>query len=76
MAKALSEYVDNPEVSMLPEDLIPLRNKVIVLGARVRVVEESIRSVRRSASSAAWSDSAVDPADDLADEPTSHRLRE
>ena len=71
VAKALSGRVANPEVSVLPKDLIQVRNKLILLGARVRVVEESIRSVRRNASSAPRSDSAVDHADDSADEPTS-----
>jgi hypothetical protein len=71
VAKALSGHVANPEVSVLPEDLILVRNKLILLGARVRVVEDSIRSVRRNASSAPRSESAVDHADDSADEPTS-----
>jgi hypothetical protein len=44
VAEALFGHMTNPEISVL-------REEVILLGARVRVVEDSLRSVRRNAPS-------------------------
>jgi hypothetical protein len=54
--EALTGHMTEPENSVL-------REEVILLGARVRVVEDSLRSVRRNAPSRPpGSESAVDQA--------------